>query len=215
MSAALVESQLLDLLVDGPSSFAALYGAANRFLRVEDSARFVVEDLWEAVTGMEAAGWIKARLMLPTGTWAEPTELDRERARRQYERWLPDASYDEMSVDEVGLWLELQPRGRDEWKRWSEAVEHSRKWVLDLDPKTSTITVTAETAEQGEQALAEWLEHRPDIELVADTRVVQPSGGFRLRDGTFVGGGINLRVTYRTSPTGRTGRAGGSRSRER
>lgn len=189
--------QLLDLLVDGPSSFAALYSAANRLLRAATSPRFTVDDLWDALASMESSGWIKARLMLPSGTWKEPTGMDREGARRQYQDWLPRAAYEEMSVDEVGLWFELQPLGRGEWTKWSAAADESRKWVLDQDPKTSTITVHAASAEQAEHALEEWLGHHPDIELIAGTRDVEPSTGFRLRDGTFVEGGVSLRVTYR------------------
>jgi hypothetical protein len=198
--------QLLDLLVDGPSSFAALYSAANRLLRVAASPRFTVEQMWEALARMEAAGWIKARLMLPAGTWKEPDGLDRERARRQYQDWLPRAAYEEMSVDEVELWFELQPVGRSEWTKWSEAADESGKWVLDQDPETSTITVRAAHTERAEQALIEWLGRHLDIELVEDTRVVQPSAEFRLRDGTLVEGGIRLGVTYRKT-RGQSGRS--------
>ena len=196
-SAPTLTSQLLDLLVDGPSSFAALYSAANRLLRGAMPRLFTVEELWEALASMEAADCIKARLMLPAGTWQEPTDLDRERARRQYQAWLPRAAYDEMSVDEVGLWFEIQPRGHTEWTRWSEAADQVRNWVLDQDSETATITVHAASAERAEQVLDEWLRHHPGIELVADTHVVQPSPGFRLRDGTFVEGGISLRAMYR------------------
>lgn len=188
--------ELVDLLVDGPSSFAGLYSAANRLLPRASSERFSVDELWEAVTSMEASGWIKVQSMLPTGTWAEPTVRNREEALRRYRVWLPHAAYDEMSVDEVGVWLELQPKGRSEWAKWSEAADASHKWTLDQSAETSTITVHASTAEDAEQALAEWLEQHPDIEIVSDTGV-EPSAGFRLRDGAFVAGGICLRVAYR------------------
>ncbi len=188
--------ELLDLLIDGPSSFAALYSAANRLLPRASWERFTVEELWEAAARMEASGWVKFQLMLPDGTWAEPTVRDREEALCRYRDWLPHAAYDEMSVDEVGLWLELQPRGHSEWTKWFETADDSHKWTLDQSSETSTITVHATTAEDAEQALAGWLELHSEIEIVSDT-CVEPSAGFRLRNGAFIAGGIRLCVAYR------------------
>ncbi|HKA23532.1 MAG TPA: hypothetical protein VKF80_00990 [Candidatus Eisenbacteria bacterium] len=107
--------ELLDSLVDGPSSFADIYRYADRFLRPSKSPRFSVDQLLEALRSMEAFGRIKALLRLPGRIWKEPDDIDRQRVPRAYEDWLPKASYEEMSFDEVGLWFELQPAGRTEW----------------------------------------------------------------------------------------------------
>src|SRR5215470_12581529 len=101
-----LEQRLLDSLVDGPSSFADIYAYADRFLRTSQSPRFTVKQLLEALSSMEASGWIKGLLRLPGKLWKEPDEVDRQRVRRVYEDWLPNASYKEMSFDEVGLWFE-------------------------------------------------------------------------------------------------------------
>lgn len=189
-----LKHQLLDLLVDGPASFASLYSAANRLL---NSKYFTVEELWETLVAMEAFGWISLWLMLPAGTWAKPDSIDRETARRRYQNWLPNATYEEMSVDKVGLWFELQSLGRNEWTKWSEIVDASQKWMLDQNSETSTIMIHATNADHAKQVLTQWLEQHPDIELVCGTQIVESSAGFCLRNGTFVENGISMRVIYR------------------
>lgn len=197
--ASLLPHQLLDLLVDGPSSFAALYSAANRLYPRASERRYSVGEIWDVLASIEKVGWTKARRMLPAGTWEEPTDLQRVQARRQYQDWLPGADFGEMSVDEVGLWFEIEPRGRTEWSKWAEASEGFRTWVLDQDPEMATITVHAENLERADQALAEWLAHHPEMEVVPESRMVQPSPGFQLRNERFVQGGVHLCVAYRVT----------------
>jgi hypothetical protein len=113
--------RLLDMLVDGPSSFAGLYSTANRLHPPAGTSRYTVDELWNALTSMESEGWIRVWFMLPDGSWEKPNDLRRASARREYQRWLPTASFDEMPVDEVGAWYEIQPLGREEWEKGDAA----------------------------------------------------------------------------------------------
>ena len=135
--------------------------------------------------------------MHPDRTWTSPSDQERRSVRRQYERWLPEAPFEDMSVDEVGMWFEIQPIGRGEWQKWAGTEQRGPRWVLDLDAEAAAITVRGEDLETAEKALREWLDQAPTIELVADSRVIEPCRGFRLRDGTFVPDGIKLVYRYR------------------
>lgn len=188
--------EILDLLVDGPSSFAALYSAWCQHYATSAS-RPSVGELWEVTSGLEIAGWIRSSLMHPDRTWTSPSDQERRSVRRQYERWLPEAPFEDMSVDEVGMWFEIQPIGRGEWQKWAGTEQRGPRWVLDLDAEAAAITVRGEDLETAEKALREWLDQAPTIELVADSRVIEPCRGFRLRDGTFVPDGIKLVYRYR------------------
>ena len=188
--------EILDLLVDGPSSFAALYSAwCQHYAPV--ALRPSVGELWDVTSGLERADWIKSSLMHSDQTWATPSDEERRSVRRQYEEWLPEAPFEDMSVDEVGLWFEIQPLGRSEWQHWAGMEKRGPQWVLDLDAEAAAITVQAEDLQTAEKALNEWVQQAPAIELVPDSRVIEPCRGFRLRDGTFVPDGIKLVHRYR------------------
>lgn len=190
--------EILDLLIDGPSSFAALYSAWCQHYATSAS-RPSVHELWEVTSGLETAGWIRSSLMHSDRTWMPPSDDERRSVRRQYERWLPEAPFEDMSVDEIGLWFEIQPLGRSEWQSWAAIEMRGPRWALDLDAEAAAITVQAEDLETAEKSLSEWLRQAPTIELVPDSRVIEAGRGFRLRDGTFVPDGIKLVYRYRES----------------
>ena len=137
--------KLLDLLVDGPSSFAALYRAAHRVLL--PNSPITVDDLWRVLEVMEREGWIRTQFMLPDGAWTDPTPERRGQALAQYTTSLPTARTEDVAVDEVGLWIAIEPRGRDEWRASGKpSADGGDPWTLEQDTATNTITICAATA---------------------------------------------------------------------
>jgi hypothetical protein len=196
--ATLLMNQLLDLLVDGPSSFAALYSAANRFYPPDSSRRFAVSELWEALGSAEKRGLVKAKVMRAEGNFTNVDEMRREQVRKRYEAWLLTAGFDEMSVDEVGLWFEILPQGRTEWRKWSGEANAAQNWMLEQDAEKSTIVVYAKNAETAEKTLNDWLAQNPDMRIDPRSRDVVSVDHFQLRDGTLVEGGVRVLVAYST-----------------
>mgnify|MGYP000626522436 CR=1 FL=1 len=188
--------EIIDLLVDGPVSLAALYGSLDRYYSTTNKT-LTVDGLWDLVRRAEEAGWLKVTLMLASGGFGEASDIYRARALSQYQEWLPQASPDELSVDEVGLWLEVRPEGRRAWEKWVEIQESAATWTLDQDSHTGTITIHAEEMRTAAEALQNWLQINPAIEVLNDNRTEEPVREFRLHDGKVVHGGVRLRVRYR------------------
>lgn len=192
-----LQHELLDLLVDGPSSFAALYGGLIRhcgYPRGLDVAR-VMNTLAE----MGQLGWVKAAQMAEDGSFHEPIEDERRSDLLAYQAWLPHAVSEEFSLDEVGLWCEITTEGRAEWKHCSydEEEKNRLRWMLDDLSDTQTITVQAETVEIALERLRWWLSYNQDIDLVSSSKSIEPISAFTLRDGTTVTNGVRLSYQYR------------------
>lgn len=192
------EELVLELLANGPSSFAALYG----FLaRQNAEGRPRVAEILELMVALEKRGWVRALRVTADGAYAAVTDADRARAEREYREWLEapmtDLSVDALSIDEVGLWLEMQEEGRVNWESRSEARDSRSHWTLDQDEATQTIVVYAGDAGAAELALENWLRTNPGIELLIETRDLRSVSEFRLRDGTVFAGGVRLQSRYR------------------
>ena len=199
-NAATLQQALLDLMIDGQTSFAALYSAINRLWPGKGPPlreRLDVEVVWDALCSMERSGWVKAKLMTPKSEWADMNDELRTDAKLRYLGTLPHATYEDMALDEVGVWFQIQPAGRAEWERLATVNDASEKWMLDQDSSTATIIVCANNVHQADKVIADWLSHHLDIEIIPESRIVQPSAGFRLHDNTYIEGGIRLRVAYR------------------
>lgn len=185
---------LLDLLIDGPSSFAALYGGLVRHCGYSTGLDvFIVAD---ALLSMEHMMWVKAWQMADDGSFHEPTDDERKNNLPIYQKWLPRAKFEELSLDEIGLWYEIKDEGRAEWRRWTGDKEREEPWVIDDLRDTETIIIQAETEGIADRALAWWLSHNPEINLVNGSESVELIPDFRLHDGTVISNGIKLVWQY-------------------
>ena len=125
-----LQAHALDLLVDGPSSFAALFMALRRHWghRTAD-----VDDVLEVLNRLNDDGLVESRQMEPDGTLRVPNAADLTRARLEYSLLLPVATAAEVSVDEVGLWYEITEAGREAWSAWGEPrLKDGSRWTLEL-----------------------------------------------------------------------------------
>lgn len=207
VSSQLLHHHVLDLLIDGPSSFAALFGALLR--HYDYGPGLSVDGALDALSVMEREGWVRARKMTERGTFRDPTEEDRANARREYRAWLPGAGGENLSLDEIGLWYEVEHKGRREWESWSKEGEGERRrnWVLDDVAHSRTISIQAESVKAAEEALRGWLSSNPSIELVEESKAIEALHEFEMRDRTVVSNGVRLVCRYRqrapaTDPTG-------------
>src|SRR5215217_1445613 len=154
-----LQYKLLDLLADGPSSFAALYGALVRHCGYPCGLGVTLVS--DALLQMERRQWVTAKQMANDGSFHIPTTEERNQNLPAYRAWLPNAAFEELSVDEVGLWYELTAEGRAEWKQCIDAEEQAQfgRWTLDDLSDTNTIIIQAETLEVAEVILQWWLVH--------------------------------------------------------
>lgn len=190
-----LQDDLLALLVDGESSVAALYGALIRHCGHEPGLS--VSRVMDALQQMDEDGWVEAWQMTPDGSFRRSTEEDIRSARLAYEKWLPDARFEELSLDEVGLWYKLTKQGRAELEARSgmkgPQVEH--RWTIDHLAREQLIVVHADSLEVAQEALDQWMSRNADIELIAKSTGHIPY--FQLRDGTTVADGVKLVCQYR------------------
>lgn len=197
-----MQHQLLDLLVDGPSSFAALYSALRRHYGYGTLDVDVVAD---ALRVMERLGWVRARQMTEAGGFRAVTDDDRAHAQAAYQRWLPQAVTSEVSLDDVGMWFELESMGRREWTNWSkeQGGGPQPRWVLDDLSDSCTISIRADSAAAAENALRMWLSLNPGEELIEHSKAVEPLREFELRDKSVITNGVRLVCRYKkgSSPT--------------
>jgi hypothetical protein len=105
---------ILDLLVDGSSSFAALY-ASMRLLGYFPLGSDIGEVLY-GVVELEQLQLLTLEMMTQDGSMKQPTSEEIESARQVYEHWLPNATFEECAIDEVGIWCEITDRGRSAWE---------------------------------------------------------------------------------------------------
>jgi hypothetical protein len=190
-----IDAHVLDLLVDGESSFAALYYGLSRHwghpeLDVDEALR-VLQDL-------EDRQLVGARQMKPDGAFRPPVASDYEKAKREYGLWLPQATASEVSVDEIGLWYEITERGRQAWSQWAGSSRDDRDlWVLDDRADEGLLEVRAGRKEVAEAALDRWLAEHGEVQEVSGTREAVKLLEFVMRDGTRVSDGVLVTCHYR------------------
>lgn len=194
-----INDRLLDLLIDGPSSFASIYGGLVQHYGYSNQSG--IQPVMEALAALEQGGLVRASQMSDDGSFHEPTNDDRSRSEAAYSLWLPRARFEELSVDEVGLWYELTAAGRDEWRRFADhEAEPSRQWMLDDDGDTQTITIQSDTQERAETALRLWLSYNPRMKVIPGSKVVEPMSAFVLHNDTVIRDGVKLVCRYRSEP---------------
>jgi hypothetical protein len=187
---------ILDLLMDGPSSFLALYGA------LATNCGYVgrPSHLMQSLAGAEEKRWLEILKATGSGTLQRPSRTDRERAVRSYEALLASAEVD-FSCDEVGLWFALTDAGRNECRRWfaedGETREPAGRWSLDEDAEGETIVVHAETLELADEVVRRWLALNPGAALLPSPEIGERVEGFWLKSGEFSRGGFRVVRRFR------------------
>jgi hypothetical protein len=111
---------VLDLLVDGDSSFAALGVGLKKLYRDGETNVGALLCLLER---MDTSGLIRLRQMNTDGSFRAVKSGDHEHWLRGYEEWVPRATTDEAACDEVGLWAAITPAGRSVWAEWCSRDE--------------------------------------------------------------------------------------------
>lgn len=199
-----LQDETLSLLMDGDSSVAAIYGW---LVRQCGFSGLDVSHLIATLRNMERQGLVKATQMAEDGSFHEITEEERASDLVAYQAWLPGAPFEELSVDEVGLWYELTPEGREEWKRlfFDEEQERQHRWSILYRNDDQTVVVKAQSIEMAEEQLRRWLLSNPEMALVSSSRNVEPISSFTLHGGSVVNDGVKLTYHCRLpadSPTG-------------
>jgi hypothetical protein len=192
-----LRDQILDLLVDGPSSFAAMYSAIVRYSDLPEPPG--VDVVLDTLYDMERRKLVCVQKMSGSGEFRSPSERDRTEAKKAYQAWLPKALGTDLSFDKVGLWFKIEEEGRREWQRWSQREKHDieGRWVLDELGHSQTIVVRAQNSNLAEEVISRWLSANPDVELIQESKVVEPVSEFELRNGEVVTGGVKIGVSYR------------------
>jgi hypothetical protein len=104
-----LQGNLLDLLLGGPSSFAALYGGLVRHSGYPKNLN--LSKMMNALIELGRRDYIKTARMTGDGRFNELTENEQWATLPAYHAWLPEAEFGELSVDEVGLRFEITPKG--------------------------------------------------------------------------------------------------------
>lgn len=191
-----IDAHVLDLLVDGDASFAALYYGLFRHW---GHRGIDVNEALEVLQHLEDRQLVRAMQMQPDGAFRPAVVADYERAKREYGLWLPEATASEVSVDEVGLWCQVTEHGRQAWSQWSGCSGDDRnRWVLDDRADQAILEVRAEREDVAEAALERWFAAHGEIQEVSDTRETVKIPEFVMRDGTRVSDGVLVRCRYRT-----------------
>lgn len=184
---------VLDLLIDGPSSVAALYAALVRH-KGYNRQRLDLGTLKRDLEEMEREGWLIAARMSESGMFSAVGNHDREAAFRRYASWLPTADLDDLALDEIGLWYELTDKGRGEWRRRAPICpeELERAWTIDEVPSHGVVVVRAKTEALANEALQQWLTLNPHLRLDPSSTLISREPTFRLSNGTLVRDGVRI-----------------------
>lgn len=190
-----LQKALLDLLVDGPSSFAALYGS---FMHQYNSLHIEVSLIFGALVEMEQKGLVAALQMAEDGSFHGPTSHDLERDLLLYRSWIQKAVLEDLSIDEVGLWYELTTKGLNDWRQSLSYKEKEifQQWMLDDLSYERTVVIKAKNPEVAEEALYWWLSYNPDLAATTGSKSIEPTPTFKLRDGTVITNGVRLVYKY-------------------
>ena len=191
-----IDAHVLDLLVDGESSFASLYFG---LLRRGGYPELEVNGAFRVLQHLEDLQLVRAKQMKSDGSFCAPDGADYERAKLEYGLWLPQATASEIPVDEIGLWYEITERGRQAWSQWSRSAREDRDcWMLDDHVEEGILEVRAARKDVAEAVLDRWLAEQGEVQEIPGTRVAVKVPEFVMRDGTRVSDGVLLTCRYRT-----------------
>lgn len=186
-------SALLDLLIDGDSSFAAIYHNINKYYANRTAEpSYSVESVWRVVMDMIAIGLLHAYTddAREVGTGSLKSMLSR------YREWLPSARPEDVPHDSVGLWIGLTRSGHEEWFK-SEGEQSPQAWMVEVDGVRRRIVVYAPDREIAMSVLERWSSIDRSYSLEHGACTWERVSEYRLRTGRLVGGGGRLTVPYK------------------
>ena len=189
---------ILDLLVNGPSSVAAMYVTLLRCFPIPQSTSVVdvLETLFEMERDHRVSGSLQEGRLL-----RQLTDGDRKNAKRKYSLWLdmqPENQKD-VSWDEIGMWFEITPQGREDWLAWANESGVSvdqPKWSLRIEWSQHRISIAAEDERLAEEKLHAWLAEHPNISLQNTTKTITRNYDFILQNGLKVKAGVKLSYKF-------------------
>jgi len=187
------ETAILELLANGPSSFAALYGylARNSLIFQDAGAAF------DRLLDMEQRGLVLIRATDDHGKLGSANAAFRKRARTEYEEWLTKLDTTQLTpeavaLDEVGLWFAPGPQGQTLIASWHQGEAPDETWELDATP--GSIVIRAPTEAIAMRELNAWLLHHPDRTIDPDSRTEKPLKDVTLRSRRALEDGIQICV---------------------
>ena len=190
-----LDAHVLDLLVDGESSFAALYYGLSHH---GGHPNVDVNELFRVLQHLADYEFVRARQMEPSGAFRAPVAADFERAKKEYGLWLPQATASEVAIDEIGLWYQITARGRQAWSQWSGSSGHDHdRWMLDDRADKGVLEVRANRKGVAEGALDKWFAEHDEVQEISGTRESVRISAFVMRDGTRVSDGVLVTCRYR------------------
>lgn len=185
-----LQFQVLDSLINAPSSVAGIYGDLV-WLRHYD--RWAIVDALEtAIEGLEARGWVAVARVAPDGSFEALTTASRTACWEEYRNWLPNAEREELALDEVGVWCRVTGAGQAAWEDWSG--QPGGQWQLDHDVGARRVTVEAATQQLADQILERWLSDNSAVALRKERKDVL---GAMLRSGSTINRGVRVDCVYR------------------
>ena len=192
-----LEHNLLDLLIDGASSFVALYGALIRVCGYP--VNMSVSEVMNTLIDMERRKLVNASKTAEDGSLHKLTDEDWTRLRREYIEFFAESDLEDLSLDEVGLWYEITVEGKAKWKQSvNDEGPLAHGWAIDDLADTQTIVIHAKTKDIAQAALDWWLSRNRPIELLNDKVSTESISEFKLQDGSTINDGV--RITYRYRP---------------
>lgn len=156
---------VLDLLVDGPSSFLSLYGELTQFHAFPPDTNLLMDHL----DAHEADGHIELFVSVGGEDLVRPSLGDRSTARERYSQ-LISRRPDDFTTDEIGFWYFLTPVGREVWQRLTGSLSRDEPdgatWAIEEDNVRRVLVVYASTREIAAKALQR-REIKPAVRLTA------------------------------------------------
>jgi hypothetical protein len=151
--------------------------------------------LWDAVWRVRDRNLVALKLVTPQGTSRDVYPQEADELKRRYLMWLPNANQESMSVDVVGVWIEMLDHGHREWEDLAPSIE-TRRWTVEVDGALQVITIHAATIEDLDSGMEAIHQYMSWARLIVDSIVDDGVSSFTLRDGAIVVGGVRRRVRY-------------------
>ena len=190
------DAEVLDLLVDGPNSFASIYYGVHS---VQKHTVIEVADILSVLLEFVGCGFVQVVQDLERGVSRVPSVEDVEKAEKEYNEWLfSSIGMSETSCDEVGLWFNITKTGRAAWAEWfGVRPEDQAHWSLNDRVCQRILEVRADRSELADRVLDNWLAEHGNIQVISGTRAMKKAVPIVFSDGTEVLDGVLLTCRYR------------------